>query len=281
MVKSIKLNNDIYWDISGIQCPDQQRSLKKYLNKQNTFVLDGAVLSSYPRYFLLARLPATSTSSRDSLHLSGFLGSWISDGKCTFDIIISNRNGLVVRGYYSGFAAAWNNCYFVVYTEDSGVKSVYFVQNNTYVGGCVINVNGDGLYSNNCKTTAVTPTGTLSLTINSENLVNLQGIATATKVIDYTNKITYSNSTYNRGKVYKVGNICYWSLNVTATATSSWGTLLNIPSDIYPMQCYDNGIPLGAYWIYGTGAGNGAGNVRANITSGTNYSIVGCYICAN
>lgn len=182
MGKSIKLNNSIYWDASGIQCPDQKKSLKTLLTNSNKFTL-GATYhnSNYPKYYLLAKLPKTSTSNSAMLHLQGFLGSYISNGKATFDIMVANRDGINIRGSYSGFASAWDNSYFAVYTESSGIVGVYFVQNDNYTGGCEINVDGTNLTSNNCNYTPVTPTGTLSYKINTSNLVHIQGEAEKVK----------------------------------------------------------------------------------------------------
>ena len=107
------------------------------------------------------------------------------------------------------------------------------------------------------------------------------------KIVDYTSSCTFPNSTKNAGVAYKIGRLAVIQMSVTPTTTNSWGILLNVPSALYPLALYDNGIPVtnvspsGEYWLYGTGSSNGAGNIRGAITSGTRVSIILVYITAN
>ena len=99
--------------------------------------------------------------------------------------------------------------------------------------------------------------------------------------IDYTSKCTFNNSTLTSGKIIKLGRIVVLQLAITSKITNSWGTAFVIPSDLYPLGAYDKGVNVDEFWIYGAGAGNGAGNVKATLTEGETYIITGMYISAN
>lgn len=107
------------------------------------------------------------------------------------------------------------------------------------------------------------------------------------KIVDYTASCTFPNSTKNAGLAYKIGRLAVIQMSVTPKTSNSWGILFKVPSALYPSPLYDNGIPFYAadpgqqFWLYGTGAGNGAGNVRGSITNGTRVNIVMVYITAS
>lgn len=124
---------------------------------------------------------------------------------------------------------------------------------------------------------------------NGEALSAYQGKLLNDKcaIIDYTASCTFPNSTKNAGLAYKIGRLAVIQMSVTPTTTNGWGILFRVPSALYPSPLYDSGIPFYAadpgqpFWLYGTGAGNGAGNVRGSITNGTRVNIVMVYITAS
>lgn len=286
MGKSIKFKDEVYLDSSSIQCNGKQKSLQKYLTNQNTFYLQATHNSSIPVYHKIVRLPATSTGSYDVVRIHGFLGAWESTNKCSFKFIVGNRNGLAHRGHYSGWSYAFAACNFECYKEDDGAVVIYFVKKAQYTGGCLLNIEYDGTSTVPCNTSPTTPTGTKVLTIDSSNMDGIQylrdriaSLETKTNVVDYTSQCTYPNGSYVAGKVYKIGRIVYVQMSITSTITSTWGTILKVPAALYPLKTYDNGCPVGSsWWVYGTNAGNGAGNVRGTLENGKNYSLVFSYI---
>lgn len=123
---------------------------------------------------------------------------------------------------------------------------------------------------------------------NGEALSAYQGklLNDKCKIIDYTSSCTFPNSTRNAGVAYKIGRLAIIQMSVTPTSSSDWGILVKVPQELYPLPVYDNGIPFiiddsRTGYIYGTGASNGAGNVRGTVTANqkTNFLIV--YITAS
>lgn len=149
------------------------------------------------------------------------------------------------------------------------------LKNNNYIDSTGIVHNRNKL--NNILDNISTNINNISNDITSLSN-NITTLFNTTEVKDYTSRCNFTNSTYERGIVVKIGRIVAIQVSVISKITNSWGILFTIPQDLYPLAVFDGGISMNGAWVYGTGAGNGAGNVRASVTNGTRYTITGMYI---
>lgn len=255
MAKSLKLTNDNYWDAVGIQCPDQQKSLKQYLKNTNTFVLGAGYNSTYPVYYLLAVLPPTSNANSAVVRITGTLGAYEAISKVIIDILIANRNGVVVKGSYNGSnaAGAFSACDIRLYTQSDGSLYVYYVEKSTYVGGCHLEVSGNNYTNIKCSTTEVSVAGTHVVTVNESNLSDLDNIEQI--VVDYTltanqDIVTFNNLNLDEKHVYDI------HIEGTTTGNTDIYTSVNgITTNYWQMGRYYSAAATDAVsgWAYTTG----------------------------
>ncbi len=99
-------------------------------------------LSSSPdAYYKIAVLPASSSSTYDSLLLEGvFDDNWLSYQKAPFRIFLSNRGGF--NFLYDLYGDRKLHSHIKAYEEDDGSVSVYAVFDNGYYTSMVLNVVG-------------------------------------------------------------------------------------------------------------------------------------------
>lgn len=98
---------------------------------------------------------------------------------------------------------------------------------------------------------------------------------------DYTSQCTFTNCTLQSGKILKIGRLVLVQISILPTVTNSWANICKVPESLYPEKIFDNGTPLPGteFWIYGTGAGNGAGNIRGGIEKDEIKTIASIYLC--
>lgn len=98
---------------------------------------------------------------------------------------------------------------------------------------------------------------------------------------DYTSQCAFTNCTLQSGKIMKFGRLVIIQISILPSITNSWANICKVPKPLYPEKTFDNGTPLPGteFWIYGTGAGNGEGNIRGGIVKDEIKNIVSIYLC--
>ena len=98
---------------------------------------------------------------------------------------------------------------------------------------------------------------------------------------DYTSQCTFTNCTLQSGKILKIGRLVLVQISILPTITNSWAIICKVPESLYPEKIFDNGtsLPGTELWVYGTGASNGAGNIRGGIVKDEIKNIVSIYLC--
>lgn len=254
MKKSIILNNENYLDSSGIV--HDRKTLYNRLKNKNTLILDASYNASYPVYYLIAVLPPTSTANSATLRINGTIGAYEAVSKVIIDVLIANRNGVVVKGSYHGSSAAgaFNTCDIRLYTQSDGSLFVYYVEKKEYVGGCYLEVSGNDYTSIDCSTTFTTSaTGTHTLTLNESNLSNLDNIEQV--VVDYTLTSNMDIVTFNGLDLDE--NHAY-DIHIEGTTTSNtdvYATVNNIKTNYWQMGRYYSAAATDqvSSWGYTTG----------------------------
>ena len=98
---------------------------------------------------------------------------------------------------------------------------------------------------------------------------------------DYTSQCAFTNCILQSGKIMKFGRLVIIQISILPSITNSWANICKVPKPLYPEKTFDNGTPLPGteFWIYGTGAGNGEGNIRGGIVKDEIKNIVSIYLC--
>ena len=96
---------------------------------------------------------------------------------------------------------------------------------------------------------------------------------------DYTSECTFSNCTFKKGAIYKIGKIVFVQIAFTATTTQEWADIVHIPSELAPLVIGVNDdstrICGTDFWVYSSNI------IRGGLEEGKSYYIVGAYLANN
>ncbi len=224
---------------------------------------------SSDKYYKIATITASNNGNSSCLRITGTMGEWGASKRTSFDISVSNRDGVLV----SGFANSMSNynsgyCNIVIYNESDGKSVVYWKRSSRYcvflVDDVVIGHNSS--YSWEGEAISGSPSGTLVWTYTSAvGLVwAVNGKVSETYTSDKVgNSLSFGSKTYDGSSAQTItaGDLGAMSISGISGAGDSVSVNFNnyTANGIYQFQGCDkssvnptftnapNPVPQGGY----------------------------------